>query len=143
MVPTKQTHLTISEVSQRCNVATSALRFYEQRGLIFSTRTAGNQRRYHHSMIRRIAVIRAAQNLGMTLEAITAAFKTLPDNRNPTKKDWEKLSQQWRDSLDERIEQLHNLRNNLSGCIDCGCLSMEQCILVKPDDAVTTTSLNN
>ncbi|NLS12894.1 redox-sensitive transcriptional activator SoxR [Vibrio sp. SM6] len=127
-------YLTISAIAKLCNVTTSALRFYEQRGLIYAVRTNGNQRRYHRSMIRRIAVIKIAQSLGMTLEQIASAFATLPEHRNPTKQDWERLSTQWRSDLDARIEQLQHLRNNLSGCIGCGCLSLEHCTLLIPDD---------
>ncbi|WP_299731108.1 redox-sensitive transcriptional activator SoxR [uncultured Endozoicomonas sp.] len=130
-------YLTITEVAKRCDVAASALRFYETRGLISSTRTAGNQRRYHSSMIRRIAVIKVAQNLGLTLEEIGEAFRSLPDSRTPTKRDWERLSRQWGDILDDKINQMQNLRHNLSGCIGCGCLSLKRCSLTNPNDNVS------
>lgn len=137
-MPKESPFITISETAKRCGVATSTLRFYEQRGLIRSYRTAGNQRRFHPSMIRRISVIRVAQNLGLTLDEISEALKSLPDERTPNKKDWEKLSSQWGIMLDERIKSLQNLRNNLSGCIGCGCLSMKSCKLVNPDDQIAS-----
>ncbi|WP_084631232.1 redox-sensitive transcriptional activator SoxR [Ferrimonas senticii] len=127
--------MTISEVAQRCDIATSALRFYEQRGLIFSTRTSGNQRRYHSSMVRRISVIKVAQSLGLSLEQIAAALATLPKQRTPTQEDWQRLSQLWHDDLQQRIEQMQRLRDNLGGCIGCGCLSLKRCQLMNPDDS--------
>ncbi|MGY0215872.1 redox-sensitive transcriptional activator SoxR [Endozoicomonadaceae bacterium StTr2] len=126
--------LTIGETVERSGVAASALRFYESRGLIHSYRTNGNQRRFHSSMLRRIAVIQVAQKLGMTLEEIKQALSTLPDNRTPTKRDWDKLATQWRKQMDDRISRLEDLRDNLSSCIGCGCLSMQQCRLVNPED---------
>ena len=128
--------LTVGEAAERCGVATSALRFYEKRGLIQPIRTSGNQRRYHPSMLRRISVIRVAQTLGLTLEEIAAALATLPDNRTPTKRDWERLSTRWQAQLDQRIQQMQHLRDNLSGCIGCGCLSLKVCTLFNPDDQV-------
>lgn len=127
-------YMTIGETAKRCGVATSALRFYEQKGLIHSTRVSGNHRRYHRSMIRRIAVIQVAQSLGLSLAEINDALGTLPDQRTPTKKDWERLSADWRDRLDQRIINLSKLRDNLSGCIGCGCLSLRRCKLYNPDD---------
>ena len=130
--------LTIGEAAARSGIATSALRFYETRGLIQSLRTEGNQRRYHISMLRRIAVIQVAQKLGLTLEEIAAALASLPDNRTPTKRDWDRLATKWGRQLDERIENLQRLRNNLSGCIGCGCLSMRKCALFNPDDEIAS-----
>ncbi|MGI9277178.1 MAG: redox-sensitive transcriptional activator SoxR [Endozoicomonas sp.] len=129
--------LAIGEVAERSGVASSALRFYETRGLIQSLRTGGNQRRYHPSMLRRIAVIQVAQTLGLTLEEIASALASLPDNRTPNKRDWDRLATKWGRQLDERIEQLQHLRHNLSGCIGCGCLSMRKCALFNPDDAIS------
>lgn len=126
--------MTIGEAAERCDIATSALRFYESKGLIRSVRTEGNQRRYHPAMLRRISVIKAAQNLGLSLEEISAALASLPDNRTPTKRDWERLSTQWGRQLDERIARMQKLRESLSTCIGCGCLSMRSCELFNADD---------
>lgn len=135
-MPHKDKFLTISEVAERAGVAPSALRFYETRGLIRSIRTAGNQRRFHPSMLRQISVIQVAQKLGVTLEEIARAFASLPDNRTPTKRDWDKLARRWGKHLDERIAVMQRLRKHLNGCIGCGCLSLKNCALVNPDDAV-------
>jgi MerR family redox-sensitive transcriptional activator SoxR len=116
-------------------VATSAIRFYESRGLISSVRTAGNQRRYEQSTLRRIAFIRTAQRVGLTLEEIGAALSTLPDGRTPTTSDWRRLSKAWRPRLDEQIERIQRLRDQLDSCIGCGCLSMKTCALNNPGDA--------
>lgn len=129
-------YMTIGEAAERCDIATSALRFYESRGLVRSVRTEGNQRRYHPSMLRRISVIKAAQNLGLTLEEITEALASLPENRTPTKRDWERLSTHWGRQLDERILRMQTLRESLSTCIGCGCLSMRSCALFNADDFV-------
>ncbi|MCP4387566.1 MAG: redox-sensitive transcriptional activator SoxR [Gammaproteobacteria bacterium] len=126
--------LSIGEVASRSGVATSTLRFYESRGLIHSIRVGGNHRRYHRSMLRRIAIIRVAQTLGLSLSEIGEAFATLPDQRTPTKKDWSRLSTSWGRQLDHRIAELQNLRARLSGCIGCGCLSMKNCALYNADD---------
>lgn len=131
-------YFTIGEAAERCDMAASALRFYEKRGLIQSLRTEGKQRRYHPSMLRRISVIKAAQTLGLTLEEIEAALASLPDGRTPTKRDWERLSKNWAAQLDERILQLTRLRENLSGCIGCGCLSLQLCKLVNKDDHIAS-----
>lgn len=127
-------HLTIGQVSERSGVATSALRYYEERGLISSERTTGNQRRYPQAMLRRVAFIRAAQRVGLTLEEIEDALATLPTDRAPTKADWSRLSRSWRPRLDEQIERLERLRDRLDGCIGCGCLSLRTCALNNPDD---------
>ncbi len=126
--------LTIGEVASRSGVRTSALRYYEERGLITSERTTGGQRRYARETLRRVAVIRAAQVLGLTLEEIRAALNELPRARTPDEHDWERLSQTWRSTLDARIAELEALRDRLSGCIGCGCLSLERCALFNPDD---------
>lgn len=128
--------LTIGEVARRSGVATSALRYYESRGLITAERTSGNQRRYARAVLRRVAFIRAAQRVGLGLEEIAAALDTLPEGRTPTKADWQRLSASWRPRLDEQIERLERLRDDLAGCIGCGCLSLESCALYNPDDAL-------
>jgi len=126
--------LTIGEAAARSGVATSALRFYEAEGLIASTRTSGNQRRYERSTLRRIALIQAGKTAGIPLEEIRTALTALPGERTPTKRDWERLSRRWRDDLDRRIATLEALRNRLTGCIGCGCLSLRTCALLNPDD---------
>jgi MerR family redox-sensitive transcriptional activator SoxR len=126
--------LTIGEVSKRSGVAASALRFYERRGLIASTRTDGNQRRYDRAVLRRIAFIQAGRAAGISLERIGAALAKLPSRRSPTREDWERLSNRWRDDIDARIETLQALRERLDTCIGCGCLSIDKCDLLNPDD---------
>lgn len=126
--------LTIGEVAERANVAPSALRFYEREGLISSSRTDGGQRRYHRDVLRRIAFIRAAQRVGLTLEEIKSALASLPDGRTPTAADWARLSRSWRPLLDRRIEQLQRVRDKLDSCIGCGCLSLRACHLSNPHD---------
>jgi MerR family redox-sensitive transcriptional activator SoxR len=130
----KDTLLSIGEAAKRCGVATSTLRFYESEQLIQSSRGPGNQRRYHRSMLRRISLIKVAQTLGLSLKEISAALDTLPDKRTPTKRDWERLSRHWRDQLDQRIASLQSMREQLSGCIGCGCLSLKNCALYNPAD---------
>lgn len=128
------TQLSIGQLSERAGVATSAIRFYEARGLISSGRTTGNQRRYEQSTLRRIAFIRTAQRVGLSLEEIGAALATLPNGRTPTKADWQRLSRTWRPRLDEQIERIQRLRDRLDGCIGCGCLSLRTCALNNPGD---------
>ena len=128
--------LTIGEVAERSGVASSALRFYESKGLIQSTRTDGNQRRFHRSMIRRVSIIRAAQAVGLTLDEIGAALSSLPDQRTATTRDWQRLSRRWRQQLDDRIRSLELLRSRLDNCIGCGCLSIDACNLLNADDTV-------
>ena len=128
--------LTIGQLAERSGVATSAIRYYEQRGLVHSSRTTGNQRRYEQANLRRLGFIRAAQRVGLTLEEITAALGTLPQGRTPTKRDWQRLSRSWRPRLDEQIERLERLRDQLDGCIGCGCLSLRACALNNPSDAL-------
>jgi MerR family redox-sensitive transcriptional activator SoxR len=126
--------LTIGEVADRAGVTSSALRFYEAEGLIASARTSGGQRRYHRDVLRRIAFVRAAQTVGLSLTEIKAALATLPRSRTPTKKDWERLSRGWRPRLDERIAELVRVRDELTSCIGCGCLSLRACALYNPAD---------
>jgi MerR family transcriptional regulator, redox-sensitive transcriptional activator SoxR len=128
--------LTIGHLAERAGVATSAIRFYESRGLITSVRTTGNQRRYEQSTLRRVAFIRTAQQVGLSLEEIRAALDTLPDGRTPTRADWQRLSRAWRSRLDEQIARIEALRDRLDGCIGCGCLSLRTCALSNPGDAV-------
>jgi MerR family redox-sensitive transcriptional activator SoxR len=126
--------LAIGEVSARSGMAASALRYYEDQGLISSSRTPGGARRYPRSVLRRLAVIRAARNVGLALPEIRAALETLPPGRPPTAADWARLSQGWRDRLDEQIAALSKLREGLSSCIGCGCLSIDRCALSNPGD---------
>jgi MerR family redox-sensitive transcriptional activator SoxR len=126
--------LAIGEVAQRAGVATSALRFYEREGLIASVRTDGGQRRYERDVLRRIAFIRAAQRVGLSLDDIRTSLAALPQQRTPTANDWAKLSRSWRPLLDERIAELERVRDNLSNCIGCGCLSLKTCALSNPGD---------
>jgi MerR family transcriptional regulator, redox-sensitive transcriptional activator SoxR len=126
--------LAIGDFSARSGVAPSALRYYEKEGLIRSTRTGGNQRRYQRSELRRVAFIRIAQQVGVSLDEIRDALESLPENRTPTKADWSRLSARWRRRLEERITLMERLRDQLTGCIGCGCLSMQRCKLVNPDD---------
>ena len=128
--------LTIGALSERSGVATSALRYYESQGLIHAERTTGNQRRYPRATLRRVAFVRSAQRVGLTLEEIGAALATLPDGRTPTRADWRRLSRAWRGRLDEQIARIEALRDRLDGCIGCGCLSLKTCALSNPGDAV-------
>jgi MerR family redox-sensitive transcriptional activator SoxR len=130
--PTKE--LTVGELAARSGVAVSALHFYERKGLITSTRTTGNQRRYARATLRRVAVIRVAQRVGVPLRLVGEALASLPADRAPTREDWTRLSSGWRTELDERIEQLTRLRDSLDDCIGCGCLSIDRCALRNPDD---------
>jgi MerR family transcriptional regulator, redox-sensitive transcriptional activator SoxR len=130
------TELTIGELSERSGIATSTIRYYEDRGLIRSRRTPGNQRRYDRPMLRRLAFIRTAQRVGLSLEEIEEALSALPSNRTPTKADWSRLSRGWRPRLDAQIAQLERLRDTLDSCIGCGCLSLRRCSLNNPDDVV-------
>lgn len=124
----------VGKVAQRCGVNVSTLHFYEQKGLISSTRNAGNQRRYKPDVLRRVSVIKAAQKMGIDLAAIKRAFAELPDQRTPTTADWARLSKKWRAELNARIAYLEKLRDSLTGCIGCGCLSMKKCPLYNADD---------
>ena len=126
--------LTIGELSDRSGVSQSALRFYERQGLIAARRTDGNQRRYPSVTLRRVAVVQAGKAAGVPLERIRDALDSLPDHKQPTKRDWERLSSQWRVELDERIATLVSIRDRLTTCIGCGCLSLQTCRLLNPDD---------
>jgi MerR family redox-sensitive transcriptional activator SoxR len=117
-------------------VAVSALHFYERKGLIRSLRTAGNQRRYASDVLRRIAVIRVAQRVGIPLEAVRRALSTLPNERTPTREEWAQMSAVWQEELEDRISQLMNLKEKLTECIGCGCLSLTACALANPGDAL-------
>lgn len=130
--------LTPGETSARAGVSVSALHFYEREGLVTSERTAGNQRRYHRDVLRRLAFVRASQQLGISLARIKEALATLPGDRSPTKADWARLSRSWRADLDARIDQLTRLRDSLDGCIGCGCLSLRSCALYNADDELAT-----
>ena len=129
-----QHELTIGELSARSGVAASALRFYEGEGLIEARRTDGNQRRYPAVTLRRVALVQAGKTAGIPLERIRAALDTLPEGRQPTKRDWERLSRSWAAELDRRIETLMAIRGRLTTCIGCGCLSLKTCALLNPDD---------
>jgi MerR family redox-sensitive transcriptional activator SoxR len=124
----------VGKVAKRCGIKVSTLHFYEQKGLIRSWRNQGNQRRYKPDVVRRISVIKSAQNLGVSLEQIKQVLAQLPDSRTPTTDDWQKISTQWHKMLDERINKLVALRDSLSSCIGCGCLSMKKCPLYNPND---------
>lgn len=130
--------LTIGELAARSGVAPSALRYYERLGLIRAGRTTGNQRRYERAELRRLAFIRIAQQVGVSLEEIKDALAALPEERTPTKADWARLSARWKHRLQERIELLERLRDQLSGCIGCGCLSLSRCRLYNPGDELAT-----
>lgn len=128
--------LSVGEAAKRSGVAVSALHFYERKGLIRSLRTAGNQRRYASDVLRRIAVIRVAQRVGIPLEAVRRAFASLPDERTPTREEWARMSAIWREELEDRIDQLVNLKDRLTDCIGCGCLSLTACALANPGDTL-------
>ncbi|MGW5780206.1 redox-sensitive transcriptional activator SoxR [Streptomyces sp. NPDC003863] len=133
-IPEKIHELTVGQLSARSGAAVSALHFYETKGLITSRRTSGNQRRYGRDTLRRVAFVRAAQRVGIPLATIREALAQLPEERTPTNEDWARLSGAWRTELDERIKQLGRLRDHLTDCIGCGCLSLETCVLSNPDD---------
>ncbi|MCH7906415.1 MAG: redox-sensitive transcriptional activator SoxR [Chloroflexi bacterium] len=128
--------LTVGQLATRSGVQTSALRFYESQGLISSRRTEGNQRRYARETLRRVAFIRAARVIGLSLREIVSALGELPEERTPDRDDWAQLSSAWRSVLDDRISELERLRDNLNGCIGCGCLSLESCALFNTDDVL-------
>src|SRR3954454_14249120 len=131
--------LTIGQVSARSGVASSALRYYEEQGLISSTRTAGGARRYARTVLRRLAFVRAAQNVGLSLAEARDALATLPDGRPPTAQDWARLSAGWRDGLHQQIAALVQLRDGLDSCIGCGCLSLGRCALSTPGDVAASS----
>lgn len=129
--------LTVGEVAQRSGVAVSTLHFYESKGLIASRRNRGNQRRYPRTVLRQVAIIKVAQSTGVPLAAIRDALTSLPKGRPPTARDWARLSARWRDDLNERIAKLTRLRDQLGGCIGCGCLSLKTCPLRNPWDQLS------
>ncbi|HET9021976.1 MAG TPA: redox-sensitive transcriptional activator SoxR [Ornithinibacter sp.] len=126
--------LTIGEVAHRSGVSVAAVRFYEERGLVSSLRTAGNQRRFERHSLRRIAVVRAGQRFGLTLAEVADALATLPGDRPPTKRDWIRMSRRWHGLLTARIEAMTKVRDDLASCIGCGCLSLRSCPLYNHDD---------
>jgi MerR family redox-sensitive transcriptional activator SoxR len=128
--------LTVGQVADRSGVAISALHYYERHGLIRSTRTDSNQRRYSRDTLRRVAFIRASQHVGISLAMIREALNQLPSERTPTPDDWARLSVTWRAELDTRIAHLQALRNDLTDCIGCGCLSLRVCHLTNPRDVL-------
>ncbi|MFE0651693.1 redox-sensitive transcriptional activator SoxR [Streptomyces sp. NPDC059534] len=135
-IPEKIHELTVGQLAARSGAAVSALHFYEAKGLISSRRTTGNQRRYGRDTLRRVAFVRAAQRVGIPLATIREALAQLPEERTPTNEDWARLSAAWRTELDARITQLGRLRDHLTDCIGCGCLSLETCVLSNPDDVI-------
>ena len=130
--------ISIGELAKRSGIAASALRFYESRGLISSVRGPAQRRQFQREVLRRVAFIRAAQTAGLSLEEIETTLATLPDQRTPTKQDWEKLSKSWQPLIEERIRALTALRDQLSSCIGCGCLSLKSCALYNPQDIANT-----
>lgn len=130
--------LTVGEIAERSGFATSALRFYEKAGLIQAERSAGGQRRFHRNTLRRLAFIRAARHVGLSLDEIRQSFEDLPSSRTPTKADWTRISMHWRDRLDSEISALVALRDGLDSCIGCGCLSLQSCRMSNPNDVAAT-----
>ncbi|REL34081.1 redox-sensitive transcriptional activator SoxR [Thalassotalea euphylliae] len=134
----EEANWTVGRVAKRCGVKVSTLHYYERQGLIRSWRNDGNQRRYKADVLRRISVIKAAQKMGISLADIKAAFASLPNNRTPTKEDWNELAASWQAQLNARIHYLETLRDSLSGCIGCGCLSLNSCPIYNPEDALAS-----
>ena len=128
--------LTVSEVAERSGFAASALRYYEREGLISATRTPGNQRRFDRAVLRRLAFIAAARHVGLSLDEVRETLALLPDDRTPTRRDWQRISRTWRRRLDAEIEALERLRDGLTGCIGCGCLSLQVCRMSNPRDVL-------
>lgn len=126
--------LTVGQVSARSGVAVSALHFYERQGLIHSRRTSGNQRRFKRDVLRRVAMIRIAQRVGIPLADVADVLALLPDGRTPTRRDWQRISQRWQAELDQRIHHLRQLRDDFTDCVGCGCLSIDRCRLANPRD---------
>jgi MerR family transcriptional regulator, redox-sensitive transcriptional activator SoxR len=131
--------LTVSEVARRSGFAASALRYYEAQGLIRASRSGGGQRRFERSTLRRLAFIRAASNVGLTLEEVRAQLEQLPDGRTPTRADWQRISRHWRARLDEQMAALQRLRDGLDSCIGCGCLSLKRCGISNPHDLAASS----
>jgi MerR family transcriptional regulator, redox-sensitive transcriptional activator SoxR len=129
-----QKELTVGQLAERSGIAVSALHFYERQGLITSRRTSGNQRRYRRDTLRIVALIRIAQRVGIPLADVAAVLEQLPHRRVPTRRDWERLSRSWQDTLDERIRGLQQLRDDFTDCVGCGCLSIDRCKLANPYD---------
>ena len=132
--------ITIGELAQRSGVSVPAIRFYEEKELIWSIRTEGKQRRYQRAMLRRVAIIKVAQQVGMRLQQVKEAFSVLPKNKVASKADWQKMSQKWQASLDVQIVSLLQLRQQLDWCIGCGCLSLQQCPVRNPNDQMADQS---
>jgi len=130
--------LTIGQVAERSGLAPSALRYYESEGLIRAQRTGGGQRRYDREVLRRLAFVRVAQRVGLTLDEVRAALSSLPSERTPNARDWARLARSWRPRLDEQIAVLVGLREQLSSCIGCGCLSLRACALYNPGDGAAS-----
>lgn len=137
-MPVLPDQIPIGVLAARSGVSTSALRFYESRGLIAASRNPGNQRRYPRHALRRVAFIRAAQRVGLSLDEIEGALAGMPADRAPARADWARLSHAWRPRLDARIAELETLRDELTGCIGCGCLSLRTCRLINRDDVAAT-----
>lgn len=133
-VPWNSRYLSVGQLAERSGAAVSALHFYERKGLIRAHRTSGNQRRYPRDVLRRVALIRIGQRVGIPLAEIKEAFDDLPDGRTPNRRDWQRLSAHWQAKLDERIKRLEQLRDDFTGCIGCGCLSLSRCLLSNPQD---------
>lgn len=133
----KDRDFSVGEVAKRCGVNVSTLHFYEKKGLIQSLRNGGNQRRYKKDVFRQVSVIKAAQKMGISLQEIATEFATLPNNRRLTMADWQRLSRHWQQGLNDRITYLERLRDSLTGCIGCGCLSMENCPIYNLDDKLS------
>ncbi|MFC3034688.1 redox-sensitive transcriptional activator SoxR [Pseudoalteromonas fenneropenaei] len=136
----EEANLSVGQIAKRAGVNVSALHFYEQKGLIRSWRNNGNQRRYKPDTLRRIAVIKAGQKMGISLDEIKATLATLPDNRTPNKTDWANLATHWQRQLDEKIAYMQHVRNFVQGCIGCGCLSMNACPMYNPNDIVADSA---
>lgn len=132
--------ISVGQLSARSGVAISALHFYERKGLIYSRRSSGNQRRYPRSTLRRVAVIRAAQRAGIPLASVLEVFEQLPQEGVPDQSDWQHLSEAWREEIDARITMLEHLRDRLDGCIGCGCLSLSTCGFVNAEDHLGTAT---
>ncbi|MBR7190975.1 MULTISPECIES: redox-sensitive transcriptional activator SoxR [unclassified Gordonia (in: high G+C Gram-positive bacteria)] len=130
----KKPELSVGELAQRAGIAPSAVRFYEDQGLIFSRRTSGNQRRYHRAMLRRVAFIRASQVAGIPLSVIGEVLAELGDHESPPKSMWEAASKRWMDDINQRIALLENMRDMIGSCVGCGCLSLGECHLLNPGD---------
>jgi MerR family redox-sensitive transcriptional activator SoxR len=132
--PSGPPELTVGQLAARSGVAVSALHFYERQGLISSRRTSGNQRRYKREVLRRVALIRIAQRVGIPLAEIATVLALLPDNRTPTRRDWQRISRAWQAELEARIRHLQQLRDDFTDCVGCGCLSIDRCRLANPGD---------